>query len=159
MSSIREELLVQTIQKALENPYDIGWLAGIIDADGTVAIGKSCGKWLIPIIQVKNKDVRVIERCISIIGEGCYVTKPGGCYQLKVNGMPNMYSLLLRITPHMTRKRRQAELLLEYLKSRLSKRPSSPCQSLGKTPYTKRELEIYEEIKRLNHALRGGGDK
>jgi hypothetical protein len=75
------------------------------------------------------------------------LTKNGTIYSCKplwrwsIRGVPETQGFLQQILPFLPAKKKQGELLLEYTVLRLSR---------WRLPYSEREFEIYEEIKRLN---------
>lgn len=59
------------------DPYEIGWLAGIIDGEGTLTFGKSINKQsrfgynYYNGVAVINTNIEMIDRCVDIINRLC----------------------------------------------------------------------------------------
>lgn len=132
---------------------DKSWLAGFIDADGTVIVERnfSRGNTLYsPVICVYNTNRNGIDRANEIMKK--LGAKPvlredrrgdwvGASFQLRVRGR-HVLGVAEAIAPYMTVKKKQAELLAEFINIRVA--------AGKKYPYGDREKEIYEQVKNLN---------
>lgn len=139
------------------------WLAAMIDGEGTITLqrtGKrrvSTGEMgLQPIIIVSNTNQAVIEASriyVENLGVNPYIKsqsyerlqrgwKPE--FKLQVTGLTKVPKVLEAIRPYLCGKLAQADLVLEFCRSRISK---------GKPKgfvYDDRELEILRAIRGLN---------
>jgi hypothetical protein len=111
---------------------DIGWLAGIVDGEGSIHVKYydkyphfRYGMFLV------NTNTELLDKCKRIIREIDYIdhgdglivgekkyrnnigTKP--CYQLQVRRIGTIKCVLEKITPHLTEKRERAKNLLMEL--------------------------------------------
>jgi len=122
---------------------EIGYIAGIIDGEGTFIMGKH-NKTIQLVIRVANTDFRLIKWLQNKLGGSLILDKrndniraPIMVWQFHVsNGMLNF---LEKIKPYLIIKRKQAELFIQYLKS----------HKQGTLP-TKEELKIVEEFRKIN---------
>jgi len=121
------------------------YIAGFIDGEGCFSFHKEKTGYYSPFLSISNTNEDVINWFKNTLDWGYkgYVDnrreKPK--WQLEMRGMKRLIPLLLDILPYLIVKKRHAELILEYCKSRLSK-PFGPL--------TKREKEIIQEIRKLN---------
>lgn len=70
-------------------------------------------------------------------------------YKLSITGMSDVYKVLKAIRNKLIVKRKQADLVIEYCKSRMShKRPL-------KAPYTPFELKLFSQVRELNAQGKG----
>ena len=135
----------------------IGYLAATIDGEGSVSINKGKGcvsvvegsqHRLAPRITIGNTDFAFIQKIQRMV-PGCLERgsrknpKHKICYYFIINGISRVYPVLKAIRNELVVKRKQADLVIEFCESRLKRKEAS-------SPYTKRELEIYYEIKKLN---------
>ena len=148
---------------------ELAWLAGVIDGEGTINITKKLGSkkrarkdgtrkmnyWVF--LQVTNTNEQLILKVIEImkkLNANPYVwekkdtDKWKKAYQLSLQRMVKVKRVVEKINPYLIAKKRQAELVLKFIDSRLSKFQKGK----GKTnPYTEEEMKWINEIKRLNH--------
>lgn len=101
-----------------------------------------------PIVSVGNTNKKMLEELIHMsgyghIGDTPYQSTPNckPVYKWEIRSIPEANAFLKQVFPHLPSKRKQAELLLEFTKSRLKR---------WRMPYTKREVEIQQEIEGLN---------
>jgi hypothetical protein len=136
-----------------------GYIAGIIDGEGTVTIIVIRRKRsYLSTIYVDNTDLSLLKKIRELCGFGSLYrhssrkqeTKQRRLYRLKFSST-HLRILLPQITPYLIRKRRQAEILMEVLN----------YVKLGNNQHTQRPIEKLEalvnEIRRLNQ--RGLGDE
>jgi hypothetical protein len=154
----------------VERPTDseIGWLAGIIDGEGSVVMGISKYKdrrgneteYFITRLAVSNTEKTIIDKCASIIERlGCSIyhckekTKHpthGNVGNKKVTvlaitGFDSLLAILPVVIPHMySYKKRRAELMLDYIKLRVPKRGVGDSAS---RKYTDEERNIVDNIR------------
>lgn len=135
--------------------FDKGYLAGFIDADGSITIKKAVDKrvnktYYAPLVSFYNTDAKLMSKIRSIVKTGSFHKgkrrkpkhKPKFVYNVgSINGAKQ---ILEQITPHLIVKRRRAELVLEFIKIK---------ESSSSGMASPRILEIFEEVRELN--LRG----
>ncbi len=122
----------------------VGWLAGIIDGEGTVALSisrrakRSQMIRTTPEVMIGNTDPLIIERCIKafeVIGVGHYARherRPGGMVcgtmvkkfkpvtMLEVSGIQRTRTLLNAVRPFLAgEKAMRADLLLKFINGRI----------------------------------------
>lgn len=151
---------------------DLAWLAGAIEADGSVGMGfqKSSGangKKLFatkPNIAFTNQDALIIEKVSKIVqqvaGKNMFVREVKSGYpngdssmSLILTGLRAVRDALTAIEPYMVGvKGAKARLLMTYLNSRLSRQRTGQ----GNPPYNHDELLI---IKHFNDITKRKGGK
>lgn len=53
------------------NDVDVGWLAGIIDGEGSISLErKNKGEWKYPRLSVSSTDIEILQHCVAITGIG-----------------------------------------------------------------------------------------
>ena len=134
---------------------NLAWLAGFVEGDGSIGIGKhtqKAGRIIYsPYVRISNTDALLIETCYQILDELDLVywlhskkTRNGIAWDLQIKGFKRCKKLLPLLIPELHGKKKKiAELVLEWILSR---------ELVGNNnTYTQRELEIYEIIKQLNN--------
>ena len=122
------------------------YIAGFIDADGTIIISNS-KKIFTPRIVMGNCNKLVLETIQSMIGVGKIYTKKMNTkewrtlYHYSIGTHVNLIKLIPQLIPYLILKRKRAELVLEFCNIR-------HCDS--KSTYKQRCFEIYDELKTLN---------
>lgn len=130
---------------------DRGYLAGLIDGEGTIRIVRALKKWYAPFIQITNTDKRVMDWLQDLLGKKSvgrlYAEKKGRKPNFKPKFVYNIASvqgvkqILEQIVDILKIKKQQALLVLEFIKMKEEK------EDYGVLP---REEELFEEVKRLN---------
>ena len=156
-----------TIGNQQVRPDELAWLAGIIDGEGTINIISKPGSrkrkdgtrkrnyWTF--LQIVNTNEILVLKVIEImkklnanpyVWEKQATDKWKKAYQLSLQRMSKVKRVLEKIFPYLIAKRRQAEITLNFINSRLSKfqKGRGKCN-----PYTEEEMEWINEIRRLNH--------
>ena len=148
----------------------IAWLAGFIDGEGSFMLirhGKSgeSNPYIEPLITIPSTDRWVLEEILTILDiainrkSQALITnvvirdiKHKPMYVLKISKLHDVYHLLRVLIPFLILKRERAELLFEYVRSRLTKTGTlyRIKKSFTTLNYSERELFIIDEIKRLN---------
>lgn len=156
--------------------FELGWLVGIIEGEGTLSIYPSAiykgKKQYKPVFRICNTDYRIIERIIDFCKKldiaiyikeekpripkiGNYQYRP--LYNIVISGYKRIKNFLEIVKPkYFVGKREQAALVYEFVISRLNSKPEMGWQSTN-WHYSARELEIFNKIKKLN--LRGKGKR
>ena len=138
----------ELVFKALNLPPEVrGYLAGIIDGEGCLSFHKEKTGTETPFLSIVNTNENLIVWLKSLFPWGykgyCDNRREKPRWNLELRGMKRLIPLLLAVKDYLIVKRKQAELILEFSSSRLSKP--------GKVrPLTERELEIISEIHKLN---------
>jgi len=121
---------------------DIGWLAGFIDGEGTLQLGKrprmDLGRmYLSPSIRVVNNDRAAAEKCHRLMGGflSQSKTRPEQ-WSVLLTSIAKVERILVVLLPHLTVKAERARLLLEYAEVRRGKP--------GRAPYGDEEQAIYD---------------
>jgi len=144
-----------------ERLQDICWLAGLTDGDGCIAVQKQSNNGngqLVPELTISTtcKVTRDhLDTLFDRIEVGRHWTERTVTNQpnwktrwvLQVRGMKRMKPLLMLLLPHLVTKRREAELLLQFIESRLD----APMTR----GYTPEQLGAIAEIKALKRERNG----
>lgn len=136
--------------------FDLGWLIGVIDSDGSYVLSKqyhhrSKVLYFFPSIEITNDSEELIFNCDRIIKEqfkvGAYISprlrkngKTG--YKISLRGMKRLYKSLPLIAAYEVAKKKQADLLLEYVTNRMTINRG--------TPVSDRDVDIAIELRELN---------
>lgn len=117
----------------MPHKVDYAYIAGFLDADGTITVteGRTTKKgvrMLAPIVAIYNGHRGTLEWMQNIFnGLGRIYEKPRPkkkytmCSYLYLRNQEEMYKVLPKLIPYLRRKKKQAELLLLYLKSRFKR--------------------------------------
>lgn len=90
------------------DPFEIGWLAGIIDGEGCISHHKYTYR-----ISVSMTDKDIVDRLLTVTGVGSVFPKKVGqphykpCYTWQVNSPVDVMHILASITPLMSERRRE----------------------------------------------------
>lgn len=143
--------------------FKIGWLVGMIEGEGCITLSKSgkvknkIGNKLSPYISITNTDKRLIDRAIEIVKSfdlPFYLDqrkynnglKWKDRFTIQVYGLKRSKIWLELITKYLVGKRRQAEILLEFIAQREKVLKLHPFNK----PYTDLEIRLYNQIRELN---------
>jgi hypothetical protein len=128
-----------------------GYIAGIIDGEGTISLEKRkfSNVKIHPVISISNCSLELLYHIQKIIKCGTVrlakkanqKTRPE--YKLSINRISQIEGLLRVITPYLMLKRKQAEIVLEFI-SRLRKK------GLRNYKLSKYEMALLKEIRMLN---------
>lgn len=134
----------------------IGYFAGIIDGEGHIRIVRSIqrtGNYYAPFIGITNTCQPLIDKCMDIFKSGRFHAekkkRPNHKIKLVYNiaSVKGVKQILTQILDELVVKRKQAELVLEFIRLKESK------TGYGVLP---REIELFEEVKRLNRRGNNG---
>lgn len=137
--------------------FDLGWLVGAIDSDGSYVLAKQYHHknkvlYFFPSIEISNDSKEFVANCERIIKEqfkvGVYINsrvrnqtgKIG--YKVSLRGMKRLYKSLPIIATYEVSKKKQACLLLEYVTNRMTVNRG--------TPVSDRDVEIAVALRELN---------
>jgi hypothetical protein len=137
--------------------FELGWLAGIIDGEGSILIVKR-GPTYVPEVKMSNTSKALIDAYCDIldrldISYHCYGTHKAGNrkYQwaVAVSGRPRVNKFLLIIQDLIIARRKQAEKVLQWIELR-------GLDLRG--PYTVEQLNLRDELRKLNARGRAGSE-
>lgn len=122
-----------------------GYLAGIIDGEGCITIGRGIKKDTInynAILMVTNTDKNVIQWLKDNFGGNFYDSKPNNIvskpsYRWRLLKKSDLELLLLSIIPYLIIKKQQAKILLEFVR-------------LSRNDDVQKRQELYSKIRALN---------
>jgi len=144
--------------------FERGYLAGLVDGDGCITLNiarrrraKKDSIQIRPTVFISSTSPEIIEYVMFLFRKAgfkwfyldeCNRGKQNrkNLIQIRIQDQLKVLAFLEAVTPFLRGKRRQAELVREFLRSRLSKR----ITGRGRAPYDKREVEIYMEVRKLN---------
>jgi hypothetical protein len=135
---IRLDLLSET---------EIAYIAGILDGEGSIHISLTNQGTFLQRLGISNTNKNLIRWLNRKIGSD-YIhsfkyKKRRTCYSLCFEKRERVEILLKTFLPFLIVKRKQAEVMLEYIALRQQHlKPNDP--------YTNRELTLYLELKKLN---------
>ena len=141
----------------MNNIEKLYWLAGVIDGEGCITIGKDREQFFRTIITITNNNPYLIQEVSKIFSElnmkFFYLLKKRSnpvhkeTLVIRAIGMGGCKKLLENIMPYLIGKRQQAEIMLKYINSRKEKLKLKGSHN----PYSEEELELIKQIKELNH--------
>ena len=128
---------------------ELGWLAGIIDGEGSVTIVKR-GQSFVPVIKMANTSKKLIGKYCEILDKleisyQCYGRQKQGNrkyqWEVCVEGRPRVLKMLHFIQDLLVAKQTQAVKVNQWIESRgLNLRGS----------YTEEQLQIITDVRKLN---------
>lgn len=137
-------------RRANNTELDRAWAAGFVDGEGCITLSECTKKktgcrWFSAIVDVCQVNRKPLDKLQSIIGGRIRVLKDeyGTAYQWRAYG-DNTLVALKRVLPYLVGKRRQAELVIEFQKT---KRKS--WERLAPEVHVRREA-IFHELRALN---------
>lgn len=150
---VREKVLTET---------DYAYLAGIVDGEGTITFSRITTRRnghiyfnYSPHLSISNTDLEMIMSLRRRFGGGVVrVTPPRNKLWKRGNYLyfrrEEMLALLPKVIPYLTSKKRKAELMLEYMRTRTeSVRQGKNGRFVG-IPLTERQRKIIAEIRKKN---------
>jgi hypothetical protein len=153
--SNKPRLLRPSIDVDSLQPHQLGYIAGFLDGEGGVQITKTTREGreytiaLHPTVYFTNTNRESVETLRGWLRTGSTVVshqKRGykDTYILHITGMGNIVRLLTCLLPYLIIKRRRAEILLEYCRSRTERKPGENRH------YSLTELELYSALIQAN---------
>ena len=128
---------------------ELGWLAGILDGEGSITIVKR-GTTFVPTIKMANTSKKLVDKYCEILDKldisyKCYGRQKEGNrkyqWEVCVDGRPRVMKALLIIQDALIAKQTQATKVTQWIESRgLNLRG----------PYTEEQLQIIEDVRSLN---------
>lgn len=152
---------------------NLSYLAGIIDADGSIGVNKSKQKnsyTYTPRCGITNSNSEIINKVIKIIDEmnvKAYIFEKSrnndkwkNCYEITVRKLISLKILLENLIPYLYGKKSQAELTLRFVNSRLSAMEKKNIIKQGKNGkiiecirtdnYKEEEINLFDQLRKLN---------
>jgi|688.fasta_scaffold10401_3 hypothetical protein len=129
--------------------FELGWLAGIIDGEGSISIVKR-GPTYVPQVKMANTSKKLVDKYCEILDKldisyHCYGKQKEGNrkyqWEVSVDGRPRVFKFVSLLQDLLVSKQRQAETVLEWIESR-------GLDLRG--PYTEQQLQLINNIKQLN---------
>ena len=117
------------------------YIAGIIDGEGTIGIHKDSRRsWVLyqPRVSIANSNRELLEWIKTKACVNCHIHR----IELDINNY-DVKPLLIAVIPYLHIKKKQATLMLEFIDLRIAR-------SQWVDRHTQRELEIVQEVYRLN---------
>lgn len=144
--------------------FELGWLAGLMDGEGCITMTRNNGKNLMPMVQVTNTNLDLMEKAKEIMellaGREINIHSQNmrgkrgyrNCYYIAVRNQLGVSRILTALLPHLVAKKVQAELVLEFVNSRIATPRRSRFGARGgqHRPYSDYELELLEQVQHLN---------
>ena len=130
---------------------DLGYLAGILDGEGHLGLVRRRNTWsdgktnfLRPVVQIGQAKRLMLDHIADVVGTGCLAIHGTRIFHNLRFYPGTLRWLLPQLLPHLIVKRRQAEILIQFL---------DECKYHGKKLTTKQLLRrelLAEEVRRLN---------
>jgi len=163
---LRRQIASWADSKAYLNVSDfqLGYLAGIVDGEGciTLVADRRRGNYR-PLVYVCNMNEEVIKYVNAVLNPFGRLKvhdyrrgKKKPIHSVTINRYHDAYIVLSKLIPYLKGKRRQAELILEFINMRRFWRKEIVRDEKGRIvatrswQRTKREDEIYQEVHTLN---------
>ena len=142
---------------------ELGWLAGIIDGEGTITICRIRG-FMRPIVQVVNSSPAILLECqniwTKIIGRKLnlgavkkYGLEISQCYRIQSVKHDDIDVLLKVLYPYLIGKKEQARLVLDFIaiRKQVLRRPRIGVKGGQHKPYGNGEENIFNRVRLLNN--------
>jgi hypothetical protein len=142
---------------------DLGWLAGIIDGEGSITtqvLTRKTGNICItPFVTIINNDSNIINECSRILNElgfkhKWYGRKNSNVFNMRLEKQERVKQFLIIIRDYLrSYKKEHAEVILEFIESRertLLKRGEKG--RIVRNKYARKEIELINSIRRHHHA-------
>lgn len=133
---------------------ECGIMVGLLEGEGNISLITGKRTNLSPTIEITNTDQDILRKVEEILGPGVWKSSRGNpawktSYHYKIGSVQAVSDFIELIGPHLIsdKKRKLAQLLLEYCKSRIKTRKG---RANNLAPYSQREFEIYHEMRELN---------
>jgi hypothetical protein len=141
---------------------DYAYLAGIIDGEGTITFSRITTRRnghvyhnYSPHLSISNTDLGMIKSLKRRFGGGLVRVAPPSNKLWKRGSIlyfrrEEMLTLLPKVIPYLTSKKRKAELLLEYMTTRTESVNRDMSGRFVGIPLTNRQRKIISEIRKRN---------
>lgn len=155
-------------QQETISEFELGWLAGILDGEGTISINRLMSHrknaTLTSRISIGNTNftiIRNLKRIFKKLKIKLFIQKNQrvkgknwkSAYIIQISHIKGVKSLLDVITPYLIGKKLQAEIVLSFVNSRMKiydRLGRVPGKGGTGTPYTKEEISLWKKARKLN---------
>jgi hypothetical protein len=129
--------------------FELGWLAGIIDGEGSITVIKR-GPTFVPTLKMSNTSKILVFKYCEILDKldisyQCYGRQKQGNrkyqWEVHIDGRPRVSKALFMVQDLLIAKKKQAEKTLEWIESR-------GIDLRG--PYTEQQMTLIADIRKLN---------
>ncbi len=137
---------------------ELALTAGLLIGEGCISMSKikrdslTNGFQLQPRVFICNTDRKLIDFCQRVIGGRLQTpTRKENnkqLYKLCIQNFKRIITALEKVRPYMIAKEKQADLLIEFCRSRL--KTLARRKGRAPAPYSEREIEICRELQLLN---------
>lgn len=149
--------LLSPLQKLPNLSLDVKskvWIACAIDCEGSLGLELTKRGYYYPFISINNTKKKLLKHFRKLVTQRGKTIRLNtkrdknrkNIYEFDMGSMPWIYALLKEIRPYFIIKGTQADLIIEFIEI-LDKIKRA---NYGRVVYTKRQHEIYREIKKLN---------
>lgn len=147
------------VRKITLSETDRLWLGCATDCEGSIGIQqispntRNHNRAYVPYLLFTNTDRLLAEKYASILQMSINhreLPNPNWkpAYRIVLQQREAVRNVLCQIHPYLIAKRKHAELVIEFIDSRISHETDFKWQQ--RIPYTERELEIFNEVRTLN---------
>ena len=148
---------------------ELAWLAGFIDGEGYIGLTyqvKAASRQSAatpryhPYLIVTNTNMGAIEQIHAILGIGKVYKIPRqddkskDAYQLKITKALDLLLVLEQLQPFLRVKREQCELLVSYLRYRMTVKLLTGRGRRGVTSFGEKDAEVYQRLLVLNKKVK-----
>jgi len=161
-----------TMDNQQVTPYNLAWLSGIWDGEGTFAIYKCPRKNKYSYtgrLTLSNTDMTMLDEIFRIFdyygitGHICEEKRRKkrknhkDCYHITINKMSSVLNGIELMLPYLVSKKAHAQIVKRFVQSRIKykqtvKQDKKTGRLLGtiEKGYTSEEISFYEQVKKLN---------
>lgn len=145
-------------QQAKVEDWELGWLCGFIDGEGSIMLNehrnhdckKTCWRPRITVCNTDNKSLNKVTDILDRLGLAYNVSwrfpqKDLASWDLRAYGLQRVKRWLLVITPYLVTKKWKAEIMLDFINTRL--------EHSQRDPYTAREEDLIFLLRGMNRQL------
>ena len=148
-------------QQDMKYPFELGWLVGALESEGTIGIHKAnkSGSYYKPIVKIFNTDMvfinRVCEYC-ALFEIGHYIHKSSSIqrekkykpvYSVTIGGYLRLLKFLNLVQPYVRSKEKHVEVILQIINSRLA----APMTKGNRgREFSQKEMLLIDAMKELN---------
>ena len=146
----------------------LAWLAGVLDADGSLGISLSGRGVYVVQVQITNTDHRLLDRARAIyeglglsyrigrLSNGQKNAKHAHALNLVVGKFSSVLILLDAVGPFMISKFDRAVLLADFCRLRVAANANG--RGVNALPYGQREHDLYRQAKEMQRAYKVYGE-
>ncbi len=143
------------LEKIELKEHEWGYLAGIVDGEGCLTLKKSGRNRqnFSALLTISNTSLSLLKEINKMLGglgninqKRSYNKNCKPVYELRFSKREILLPLLEKLQHYLKLKKKQCQLLLEFLKIRVKSNPTKKA----KVTYTQREIEIWKALKNIN---------